>query len=280
MKCFESAATAASASRLSVACTIAACSASTLRVFSVLRRIASLSIALALLVQHVAKPEQPWRAAGVHQRAVEDAVPHHPFLIMVRRIVGIGVGNGTERGERLLHRGKPCRVAALDRAAQRQSFDIDTGLRHVPEVGGRYRADAKAALVGRLHEPVRDQARQRLAHRGEADRELLGEAGDMQLLAGQQPGRENVGAQPPVNGGRQASRPFVGKVLTKTQSDTAHCAGRLAREGDVVNRKSIFSLTDLLVLRFIPISSLVVTARCCLAAHATENRRDNLPRLT
>ena len=62
------------------------------------------SIALALLVQHVAKPEQPWRAAGVHQRAMEDPVPHHPFLIVMGRIVGIGVGNGAERRERLLHR--------------------------------------------------------------------------------------------------------------------------------------------------------------------------------
>ena len=182
-------------------------------------------IALALLVQHVAKPEQPWRAAGVHQRAVEDAVPHHPFLIVVGRIVGIGVGNGAQRGERFLHRGKPCRVAALDRAPQRQPFDIDAGLRHVPEVGRRNRADAKAALVGGLHQPVRDQPRQRLAHRGEADRKLLGETGDMQLLAGQQPGRENVRAQPLLNGRRQASRPFVGKALTKTQPDTAHRGG-------------------------------------------------------
>ena len=92
-------------------------------------------IALALLMQHVAKAEQPLRAAGVHQRAVKDAVPHHPFLVMMRRIVGIGVGNGAERGERLLHRLKPCRVAALDRAPQRQTFDIDAGLRHVAEIG-------------------------------------------------------------------------------------------------------------------------------------------------
>ena len=70
----------------------------------------------------------------------------------------------------------------------------------------------------------------------------------MQLLAGQQPGRENVGAQPLLNGGRQASRPFVGKVFTKTQPDTAHRGGRLAREADVVNRKSIFSLSALLLL--------------------------------
>ena len=200
------------------------------------------SIALALLVQHIAKPEQPWRAAGVHQGAVEDAVPHHPFLVMVRRFVGIGVGNGAERGERFLHRGKPCRVAALDRATQRQAFDIGAGLRHVLEVGGRYRADAKAALVGRLHEAVGDQPRQGLAHGGEADRELLGETGDMQLLAGQQPGRENVRAKPPVNGRRQASRPFVGKTVTKTQTDTAHGGGRLARDAKAVNRKSIFHL--------------------------------------
>src|SRR5207248_100960 len=102
-------------------------------------------IALALLVQHIAKPEQPWRAAGIHQRAMEDSVPHHPLLIVMRRIVGIGVRYGAQRRERFFHRGKPCRVAALDRAPQRQTLDIDTGLRYVPEVGRRYRADAKAA---------------------------------------------------------------------------------------------------------------------------------------
>jgi hypothetical protein len=38
----------------------------------------------------------------------------------------------------------------------------------------------------------------------------------MQLLAGQQPGRKNVRAQPLLNGRCQAPRPFVGKPLTKT----------------------------------------------------------------
>src|SRR3954465_1701000 len=72
------------------------------------------SIALALLMQHIAKSEQPWRTTGVHQRAVEDAVPHYPFLVVMGRIVGIGVRNGAECGERFLHRGEPCSVAALD----------------------------------------------------------------------------------------------------------------------------------------------------------------------
>ena len=186
-------------------------------------------IAFALLVQHVAKAEQPWRAAGIHQRAVENAMPHHPFFIVMGRIVGIGVGNGAERRERPLHRSEPCLVAMLDRAPQRQPLDIDAGLRDVPEIGGRYRADAKAALVGGLHQPVGDQPRQRLAHRGEADGKLLGEPGDMQLLAGQQPGRQDVGAQPFLNGRRQASRPVVGQIVPKTQPDTAHGGGRLAR---------------------------------------------------
>jgi hypothetical protein len=47
----------------------------------------------------------------------------------------------------------------------------------------------------------------------------------MQLLAGQQPRRKYVRAQPLLNGRRQASRPFVGKALAKTQPDTVHGGG-------------------------------------------------------
>src|SRR6266850_5223561 len=45
------------------------------------------AIALALLVQDIAKTEQPLRAAGIHQRPVEDAVTFDPHLIMGLRIV-------------------------------------------------------------------------------------------------------------------------------------------------------------------------------------------------
>ena len=61
------------------------------------------------------------------------------------------------------------------------------------------------------------------AHRGEADRKLFCQPGDMQLLAGQQPGREDIGPQPFLNGRRQASRPVAGQIVPKTQPDTAHC---------------------------------------------------------
>src|SRR5206468_11368898 len=101
-------------------------------------------------------------------------------------------------------------------------YHIEAGIHNVYTDSWRYRAYSKAALVGCRHQPVGDQPRQRLAHRGEADGKLLGEAGDMQLLAGRQPGRKNVCAQPLLNGRRQTSRPFAGKALTKTQPDTAH----------------------------------------------------------
>jgi hypothetical protein len=40
-----------------------------------------------------------------------------------------------------------------------------------------------------------------------------------------------------------------------------------------------FFFNYLFLLRFMPIGALVVTARCCLAAHATENGRDTLQEL-
>ena len=102
----------------------------------------------------------------------------------------------------------PASPRSIERRSARPSISTRVCVTSL-QVGGRHRADAEAALVGCLHQPVRDEPRQRLAHRGEAYRKLLGEAGDMQLLAGQQPGRKNVRAQPLLNGGRQASRPFV-----------------------------------------------------------------------
>jgi hypothetical protein len=100
------------------------------------------------------------------------------------RIVGIGVGNGAERGERLLHRGKPCRVATLDRAPQRQSLDIDAGLRSRREVGGETGLTRKPRWSDACTSPSatsRDSASRTAARLTE---KLFGEAGDMQLLAG------------------------------------------------------------------------------------------------
>jgi len=49
-------------------------------------------------------------------------------------------------------------------------------------------------------------------------------AGDIELLAGQQPGRQDVRPQLFLNGRRQASWPVAGQIIPKTQPDTAHRA--------------------------------------------------------
>ena len=100
---FDSAATAASVSRLRTArrCGVLGLDIARLADFAADREP---SIAFALLVQHVAETEQPWRAAGIDQRAMEDAVAHHPFLVVTRRLIRIVVGHGAQRVEALLHR--------------------------------------------------------------------------------------------------------------------------------------------------------------------------------
>ena len=45
------------------------------------------AVALALLMQHIGKAEQPLRAAGIDQRPVENAVTGDPDLIVAVRIV-------------------------------------------------------------------------------------------------------------------------------------------------------------------------------------------------
>src|ERR1700688_2846427 len=57
------------------------------------------AVAFALLVQHVAETEQPWRTAGVDQRAMKDAVTNHPLFVVNARLIGILVGHGLERIE-------------------------------------------------------------------------------------------------------------------------------------------------------------------------------------
>src|SRR3546814_17161780 len=66
--------------------------------------------------------------------------------------------------------GLPAGVAALDRAAQRQSLDLDAGRSDVADILDRPRADPEAAAVDRLHQALGHQSRPRLAPRPAAER--------------------------------------------------------------------------------------------------------------
>jgi DNA-binding LacI/PurR family transcriptional regulator len=73
-------------------------------------------------------------------------------------------------------------------AARMPVIVVARGVRH-PAVDVVRTADAEG-----LHQAVGHQPRQRLAHRGKTDGKLFGKAGDVQLLAGEKAGGEDVGA--------------------------------------------------------------------------------------
>ena len=126
---------------------------------------------------------------------------------------------------------------SIERRSARPSMSMRV-LRHVFEVGRRHRADPKAALVGSLHQPVGDQPRQRLAHRGEAHRKLLCQPRDMEFLAGNKPGRKDVGAQTLQHGRGQAPRPAP-SLHVKTERNTAPWraqTGRPKQQSSIENR--------------------------------------------
>src|SRR3954469_2527692 len=187
-------------------------------------------------MQDIAKAEQPLRAAGADQRAMENTMTNDPEFVVNTGIVGITIGYGAQ--------GIPCRfdvcqprcIAVFDGSPQCKAFDIDPGLRDIGKIGPRNRADAKAPLVRSLHQAIGNQTRQSLPHRGEADGELLGEACDMQLLPGQQPGGQNIGAKPLLYRRGQASRTV--EVGSETQIHATHPTS-MGLAFAVVNRKSI-----------------------------------------
>ena len=183
-KCFDNARTAASASRLTTAATIALCSASTLRGLPTLPADREPAISLALLVQHVAEAEQPGRAAGIDQRTMEDAMTDHPLLVV----------HASDRRDSDRERpSDPPRRISPRRARHRRPARSSDGAQ-----GPRYRSGSASRPRDRPSEtgltrkprwsdactsPSATSRDKRLANGGKADGKLLGEAGDMQLLA-------------------------------------------------------------------------------------------------
>src|SRR5258708_149086 len=163
-----------------------------------------------------------------------------PYLIVVGRVVRMTIGDGIERRKGLFHGLKPGLIAALDRAAQRQAFDVDAGAREIFEIGRRHRADPKAGLVRGLHQAVGGQPRQGLAHCRKAHRKLLCQTRDVEFLAGNKLCRKDVGAKALQHGGGQGSRSRP-SVRTKTDRNTVH-----GGEDDdrAINRQSKIDFLD------------------------------------
>jgi hypothetical protein len=82
--------------------------------------------------------------------------------------------------------GFPMQVAALDREAQGERFDLDPGLGQLGDVLDRQIAHPEAALRRGDQQSLLGQAGERLPYDGLADPESVGELDHLQLLAGMQ----------------------------------------------------------------------------------------------
>ena len=89
--------------------------------------------------------------------------------------------------------GLPLQVAALDRQAQGERFDLDPGLGQLGDVLDRQVAHPEAALRCRDQQALLGQAGERLPDDGLADPEPFGELDHLQLLAGMQAAVEQLG---------------------------------------------------------------------------------------
>ena len=89
--------------------------------------------------------------------------------------------------------GLPLQVAALDRQAQGERFDLDPGLGQLGDVLDRQVAHPEAALRRRDQQALLGQAGERLPDDGLAYPEPFGELDHLQLLAGMQDAVEQLG---------------------------------------------------------------------------------------
>jgi hypothetical protein len=142
------------------------------------------AVELGAVAQRVGDRLQPAVAAAGQQRLVEVAVLNGPVL--ADRSVVPGDGRPLEAVLRGQDPGLPLQVAALDRQAHRERFDLDAALGQLGDVLDRQVAHPEAALRRRDQQALLGQAGQRLPDDGLADPEPFGEFDHLQLLAGLQ----------------------------------------------------------------------------------------------
>ena len=113
--------------------------------------------------------------------------------VLTDRSVIAGDGRPLEAMVRGQDPGLPLQVAALDRQAQGERFDLDAGLGQLGDVLDRQVAYPEAALRCRDQQALLGQAGERLPDDGLAYPEPLGELDHLQLLAGTQASVEQLG---------------------------------------------------------------------------------------
>jgi hypothetical protein len=129
-------------------------------------------------------------AAAGQQGLVKVAVLNGPVL--ADRSVVPGNGRPVEAVMRGQDSGLPLQIAALDRQAQGERFDLDAALGQLGDVLDRQFAHPEAALRCRDQQALFGQAGERLPDDGLAYPEPFGESDHLQLLAGMQDAVEQL----------------------------------------------------------------------------------------
>jgi hypothetical protein len=148
------------------------------------------AVELGAVSERVGHRLEPAVAAPGQQGLMEVAVLNGPVL--ADRSVVPGDRRPLEPMVRGQDPGLPLQVAALDREAQGERFDLDAGLGQLGDVLDRQVAYPEAALRRGDQQALLGQPGERLPDDGLADPESLGELDHLQLLAGVQASVEQL----------------------------------------------------------------------------------------
>ena len=139
------------------------------------------AVAVQLIEHHRPQAQQPALLTGRNQRGMKFAVPLHPFPVPLHPL---RPGQALDDVQPVMRRNDPAFpviIAQPDRLGDRLTLKIQEMLGHLDQLGPRHRRDAKPLARLQCHEAFRDQLRQRLADRANAQIVALGQVGEFQL---------------------------------------------------------------------------------------------------
>src|SRR5580658_10891553 len=124
------------------------------------------------------KLNQPRTVAAIDQCKVKGRMRSCPLLVRTGGVSRCPLWSARQRMRRRNQACLPINIAASNRTLQAEGIDLHTNHCQVDQIGCGNGCGAKASLRLGNHQSFRRKARQRLANRSEAYRELVAEVLD------------------------------------------------------------------------------------------------------